>query len=141
MIVKCKFYKNYPIVRNEDWMHEYVYSYMKKLIDETTNKEIDIEEFVSVLKSVTQYAMHVDPWSFEGFVQLIDEAYVISKKSLLSLTYESDKEQLSREVNTIGHQIKLIPSYIYLKNYLKVSTVSTEDGNKVDSAYIKSVIN
>ncbi len=28
MIVKCKFYKNYPIVRNEDWLHQYLYSYL-----------------------------------------------------------------------------------------------------------------
>lgn len=40
MIVKCKFYKNYPIVRNEDWLHNYVYAYLKKIV---TNKEnIDI---------------------------------------------------------------------------------------------------
>ena len=61
MIVKCKFYKNYPIVRNEDWLHEYVYSYLKKIVRE--EKSIDIEEFVSVLKSVTTYVMHIDPQS------------------------------------------------------------------------------
>jgi hypothetical protein len=69
MIVKCKFYKNYPIVRNEDWMHEYVYGYLKKIVGE--RDRIDIEEFVSVLKSVTAYVMHVDPQSYEAFVQLI----------------------------------------------------------------------
>ena len=61
MRVKCKFYKNYPIVRNEDWLHEYVYSYLKKIVRE--EKSIDIEEFVSVLKSVTTYVMHIDPQS------------------------------------------------------------------------------
>jgi len=64
----------------------------------------------------------------------------LAKKNLLSICYINDKEQLAREVNTISHQIKLIPSYLYLKNYDKVSTTNVEDGNKVDSRYIKSVI-
>ncbi len=100
----------------------------------------DIEEFVSVLKHITTYVMHIDPWSFEGFMVLLDEAYIIAKRNLLSISYINDKEQLSREVNTISHQIKLIPSYLYLKNYYKVSTIAVEDGNKVNSRYIKAVI-
>ncbi len=50
-------------------MHEYVYGYLKKIVGE--RDRIDIEEFVSVLKSVTAYVMHVDPQSYEAFVQLI----------------------------------------------------------------------
>ena len=62
MIVKCKFYKNYPIVRNEDWMHQYVYGYLKDIV--ARKDMMDIEEFVSVLKSVTTYVMHIDPQSY-----------------------------------------------------------------------------
>jgi hypothetical protein len=58
----------------------------------------------------------------------------------LSICYISDKEQLSREVNTISHQIKLIPSYLYLQHYYKINTIDVEDGNKVDNRYIKAVI-
>lgn len=89
MIVKCKFYKNYPIVRNEDWMHEYVYGYLKKIVGE--RDRIDIEEFVSVLKSVTTYVMHVDPQSYEAFVQLVEQGYQLAKQSLLSISYMNDK--------------------------------------------------
>ena len=61
MIVKCKFYKNYPIVRNEDWMHDYVYGYLQRVVREGRN----VEETVSVLKSATNYAMHIEPESRE----------------------------------------------------------------------------
>ena len=115
-----------------------MFSYLQKVVKE--EQHTDIEEFVCVLKNVTTYVMHVDPWSFEGFMGLIDEAYQVAKRNLLSICYINDKEQLSREVNTISHQIKLIPSYLYLKNYYKVSTTNIEDGNKVNSGYIKLVI-
>jgi len=67
--------------------------------------------------------MHIDPQSLEGFNILIAEAYEIAKRNLLSICYINDKEQLSREVNTISHQIKLIPSFLYLKNYSKINTI------------------
>ena len=41
MMVKCKFYKNYPIVRNENWMHEYVYGYLKEMIDKKELNDIE----------------------------------------------------------------------------------------------------
>jgi hypothetical protein len=89
MIVKCKFYKNYPIVRNEDWIHEYVYGYLKKIVGE--KEENDIEEFVSVLKSVTAYVMHIDPQSYEAFVRLVSQGYDLAKQRLLSISYMNDK--------------------------------------------------
>ncbi len=89
MIVKCKFYKNYPFVRNEDWMHEYVYKYLKKIVGE--KEKTDIEEFISVLKSVTAYVMHIDPQSYESFVHLVSQGYHLAKQSLLSISYMNDK--------------------------------------------------
>ena len=71
---------------------------------------------------------------------LIEQCYGVAKHELLSICYISDKEQLSREVNTISHQIKLIPSYLYLKHYYRVSTTEVAQGNKVDSRYIRQVI-
>lgn len=89
MIVKCKFYKNYPIVRNEDWIHDYVYGYLKALVQGDSTRHV--EECVSVLKSVTNYAMHIDPESREEFVALLEKCYQLAKSSLLSICYISDK--------------------------------------------------
>jgi hypothetical protein len=58
-------------------MHEYVYGYLKKIVGE--RDRIDIEEIVSVLKSVTAYVMHVDPQSYEAFVQLVEQGYHLAK--------------------------------------------------------------
>jgi hypothetical protein len=38
-------------------------------------------------------------------------------------------------------QIKLIPSYLYLKNILKINVVDHSQLNRVDEKYIKSVVN
>lgn len=35
--------------------------------------------------------MHIDPSSFEGFMELIEEGYYIAKHKLLSICYISDK--------------------------------------------------
>lgn len=64
----------------------------------------------------------------------------MAKSNLLSICYLNNKEQLLQQANTISHQIKLIPSYLYLKHYYQISTVDVENGNKVNNKYIQALI-
>ncbi len=49
-------------------------------------------------------------------MDLIDKGYQIAKKNLLDISDLIDTEWLYKDVNSISIQIKLIPSYLYLKN-------------------------
>jgi hypothetical protein len=60
--------------------------------------------------------MNVDPYSKVLFMDLIDKGYQIAKKNLLDISDLIDTEWLYKDVNSISIQIKLIPSYLYLKN-------------------------
>ena len=60
--------------------------------------------------------MNVDPFSKSFFLSLIDQVYQIAKIKLLDISYLNDKDWLYRDVNSISIQIKLIPTYLYLKN-------------------------